>query len=119
MTNKPLTYLACPYSHENRAIRKFRFTAVSRAAGKLMEDGMIVFSPISHSHPIAEVSNLPLTWDYWEKFCMAYMSHCNQMIVIMLEGWKESVGVTAEIEIANKLGIPVTYVTLERILKGV
>jgi hypothetical protein len=30
-------------------------------------------------------------------------------MVLMLDGWRESIGVQAEIAIANELGKPVTY----------
>jgi hypothetical protein len=35
------------------------------------------------------------------------------MIVLMLDGWKESVGLTAEIELSKKLGIEVEYMAAE------
>ena len=34
---------------------------------------------------------------------------CSGMYVLMFDGWKDSVGVTAEIEYAKELGIHVEY----------
>ena len=42
-------YLACPYSHNPMR----GFVESSKAAARLMDAGNIVFSPISHSHPVA------------------------------------------------------------------
>ena len=42
-------YLASPYSHHNASVRKLRFETVCMAAAELMEQGDIVFSPISHN----------------------------------------------------------------------
>lgn len=104
-----LTYLACPYSHPDRAVRVARFEAANRAAGALMREGRIVFSPISHTHPIAEASDLPLGWDFWEAFDRAYLAHSRLVVVLTIDGWRESKGVTAELAIAAELGIPVDY----------
>ncbi len=48
-----MIYLATPYSHDDPNIRAHRFTVANRVASKLMRDGRMVFSSISHTHPIA------------------------------------------------------------------
>ena len=37
------------------------------------------------------------------------------MVVLMLDGWRESRGVQAEIDLAIKLDLPIDYVSLEMI----
>lgn len=107
---KPLTYLACPYSHPDPVVMAHRFDRVNRAAANLIEQGMVVYSPISHTHPIAVAGDLPdKSWAFWEQFDRAYLNLSHQLIVLCLPGWKESVGVAAEIKIAGELGIPVVY----------
>lgn len=106
---KHLTYLACPYSHPDPAVREQRWQAVNVAAGNLMRAGLMVFSPISHTHAIAVVGDLPTGWDYWAAFDRAYLEACNKIIVLKLPGWEESQGVAGEIAIALELGIPVEY----------
>jgi len=108
---KKLTYLACPYSHPDRAVRVARFEAANHTAAMLMVQGKYVFSPISHTHPIAEAGNLPLGWDFWEEYDRAILVACVEVVVLMLDGWKESKGVTAEIAIAREIGLPVTYLS--------
>jgi len=39
------------------------------------------------------------------------MEMCNDVVVVMLDGWRESVGVQAEIAIARELGKPVTFLS--------
>lgn len=75
-----------------------------------MSQGMHIFSPISHTHPIAVAGGLPLDWDYWQEYDRAILSACGKMIVLMLDGWKESKGIAAEIVLAKELGIPVEFV---------
>jgi hypothetical protein len=110
---KALTYLAAPYSHPDRKVRLARFNAVNVAAGQLMRQGHLVFSPISHTHPIAEAGGLPLGWEFWAAFDRAYLEASRELIVLRLDGWRESVGVTAELAIAAELGIPVSYIDPE------
>ena len=105
-----LTYLACPYSHHDPAIRRARFEIACRVAGLLMNRGKTVFSPISHTHPIAIHCNLALGWGAWEKFDTAYLTCSKEMYVLTIKGWVESTGVQSEIAIAKKLNIPITYI---------
>lgn len=109
MSLGPLTYLACPYSHPMRTVRVARFEAVNKATAVLMRKGHLVFSPISHTHPIAEAGGLPLGWEFWEAFDRAYLAHSRLVMVLRVDGWAESKGVAAELRIAGELGLPVEY----------
>lgn len=109
MTERSIVYLAVPYSHPDPAVRRQRFEQVNVVAGRLMRDGVHVFSPISHTHPIAEACDLPKGFDFWRHYDMAFLLTCCKVIVLMLDGWRESVGVAAEIEIATGLGLPIEY----------
>jgi hypothetical protein len=104
-----LIYIATPYSHSDSKVQQERFDKVNRFSAGLMGDGLYVFSPISHAHPIAEVGCLPKGWDFWSKYDRLMISKCTKLIVFMQDGWKESTGVQAEIKIAEELGIPVEY----------
>ena len=78
-------------------------------AGRLMREGLMVFSPISKTHPIAERCGLPLDWAYWEKYDRIAIAHCKELWVLTLDGWESSVGVKAEMEIAKEMGRPIKY----------
>lgn len=106
---RPLMYLAVPYSSPDPSIRAARFEMANRAAGWLLSRGHVIFSPISHTHPIAEVCELPKGWEFWRVFDNAYLSVSDNVIVLAIDGWRESVGVQAEIVIAREMGIPVEY----------
>jgi len=105
----PLVYLACPYSHPDPAVREARFHAVNRAAGEMMGRDMLVFSPISHSHPIAVDHGLPTDFAYWAAYNRATLSRCDRLVVLCLPGWRDSVGVRGELAIAHETGIPVEF----------
>jgi hypothetical protein len=112
-STRSLTYLAIPYSHPDPAVREARFVIANREAGRLMRAGAKVFSPISHTHPIAVECELPKGWDFWQAFDRAYLSASERVVVVCIDGWRESVGVQAEIAIAQEMGIPVEYITPE------
>lgn len=107
--NRPLVYLACPYSHPDLKVREMRFHASNRAAAKLMQAGEMIYAPISHTHPIAVDGDLPRGWDFWERYDRAVLSCCHKLVVLQEPGWQQSTGVQAEIKIAGELGIPVEF----------
>ncbi len=107
-----MIYLASPYSHDDPAIREQRFHAVCRETAELMRRGNVVFSPIVHGHPLVG-HGLPTDWPFWERFDREHLRRCNELVVLTLDGWRESVGVAAEIRIASDLGKPVRYLAPE------
>ena len=111
-----MIYLAVPYTHDDPQIRLDRFNAANAMAARLMCLGQNIFSPISHSHPIVEsmicrnnMNDKLYTWQYWKQYDFEMMRMCDGMYVLMLDGWKESVGVKAEIEYAKELELRVEY----------
>jgi len=103
-----LIYLATPYSHPCPVIRFVRFETVNRIASELMQNGEFVFSPISHSHPIAQ-HGLPKDYEFWEKFDDWFLEKCDKMIVVQDWGWENSVGVKREMAKAEMLGVKIEF----------
>jgi nucleoside 2-deoxyribosyltransferase len=105
-------YLASPYSHADPAVREARYQAACRTTAALLRAGLVVFSPIVHSHPLVAFA-LPTGWDFWERIDRAYLARCDELVVLMLDGWKESTGVRAEIALARGLGKPVRFLGVD------
>ena len=101
-----MIYLGQPYSHPDPAMRQWRFEAACQATAALMRAGLVVFSPVAHSHPLTRYG-LPGDWQFWERSDRALLEACSALAVMALEGWKESKGVNAEIHIASELRLPV------------
>jgi nucleoside 2-deoxyribosyltransferase len=100
-------YLAGPYSHTDPQVRQQRFEALNQAAARVMREGHIVFSPISHSRPIAVQCELPKGFDFWVELDKSFIEWCDEMWIVPLRGYQESVGVHCEAEYARSLGKPV------------
>lgn len=117
-TEHKLYYLASPYTHPNPEIKKFRAEAVTKSAVDLLRHGVFTFAPIAYNEPW-EKYNLPGDWTFWEAFDKTFVSRCDGgIIVLMLDDWEKSVGVTAEIEYARSLGLPVYFATQKQIESG-
>jgi hypothetical protein len=110
MNKDGIIYLACPYTHKDSKIMESRFNKVNKMTADLMKEGYTIFSPISHCHPIAINHNVPSDWKFWKKYDTEFIKNSKGMFVYMLDGWKESVGVQSEIEIATELNIPIEYI---------
>lgn len=102
-------YLACPYSHLDPDVRLDRFRTATAVAARLLHEDYLIYSPITHSHPIAMLGSLDAGWDFWRVLDLAILDRCDEMLVLTLTGWKESVGVQAEIEHAKRKGMSITY----------
>ena len=103
MSQKPLIYLASPYTHDDPEVRYWRFKEAERYTAKAIRRGEIIFSPIVYAHTMAANYNLPFTADYWSDFNYRMILHCEEVVVLQLQGWRESSGVKAEITLARDL----------------
>jgi hypothetical protein len=107
-----MLYLASPYSDPAPAIREKRFRAACQAVAALLRAGRAVYSPVCHCHPLVEFG-LPTDWEFWERYNREHLAHCDELVVLTLDGWQASVGVQAEIRIAAEQGKPVSYLVPE------
>lgn len=103
-------YLACPYSHTDERVRHERFEIANRVAGRLMEEGNIVFSPISHSHPISMHLGNSLHTSFWMEQDEPFMDWADEIHVIRADGWQESIGVSWETKYFFNRNKPVYFI---------
>ena len=110
-----MNYLAAPYSHADQEVMEARYQFITKVTGHLMKKGEVIFSPVTHSHPVAMIGNVPNNWEFWRKQDFAILERCDRLLVLMLQGWDVSVGVSAEILFANSLGMSVRYINLDEL----
>lgn len=106
-------YLAIPYSFNPT----FAFKIANKIAAKLMSEGHVVFSPISHSHNIADHLPDKLRTDskWWMSQDLPLIDWCDELHVVCIgefgsELIAESKGVCEEIEYANQKRKPVKII---------
>ena len=106
-----MIYLASPYSHPAPTIRHRRFRAACRAAGTLLRAGLMVYSPIAHSAAIAACGLDDMDHDFWMHVDRPYLEWCHMVMVLTLDGWRDSRGVNIEIAQARAMGKPVSFIS--------
>lgn len=105
-----LVYLATPYNHPDPEVRERRFREACRVAAHFMCQGVHLFCPIAHTHPIALAGDLPKGWEYWQAYDRAMLFTCTELWVVKMGGWEESEGIKGELSIARELGLKIRYV---------
>lgn len=108
---RALHYLATPYTDYCQG-RTAAFQHAAEAAAALLRRGLLVYSPIAHSHPIAEHGRLdPCDQHLWMALDLEMLDRCNSLLVVQMPGWNESAGVAAEIAHAEATEKPISYLS--------
>ena len=103
-------YIASPYSHKDKYIRMTRVIQVDAKAADLMEQGYLVFSPLSHSHGISEHANVdPMDHDFWLRQDLWVLDMCDELHILCLSGWQDSKGIAVEIARAKENGMKIVH----------
>ena len=106
---KGFVYLATPYS-KYPAGKEQAFIDACVIAGKMIERGIGVFSPIAHSHVIAQHARIdPDSHAIWLPADQFLMDKADAIVVALMLGWSESRGVAYEIVEFEKAGKPIFY----------
>lgn len=117
-----LVYVASPFTSksrnktEKRLLEMFREAAVTEVAARLTVKygkDYALDLPITSSYAMEKYEPKKLKGDFsfWAKRDLFMVREkCDEVWVITLPGWNESIGVTAEIKCAQQYGKPVKYV---------
>lgn len=105
-----LVYLATPYT-KYRGGPDLAFKHAAALAGRLLIAGIKVYSPIAHTHPIAEAAGLdPLDHELWLAADEPFMHLAQALVVAEMDGWQVSKGVAYEMERFQQLGKPFYFI---------
>ena len=118
-TDRPLIYLAAPFTSKNDVEKQKRHEAVVQATKRMMLQGHVLYSPIAIGPEIEKDIN----WRHeeWMDYDRNILRNCEQLWVLKLPGWEKSRGVLQEIEMAGEFGIPIhfiepmTYVQIDKL----
>lgn len=102
-----LIYLGSPYSKYPKGIER-AYAKICSIAGRLLQKGVKVYSPIAHTHGIASHAYLDF-YDHsiWLPFDEAIMRKCDAMAVALMTDWALSFGIAHEVDFFNAAGKPV------------
>lgn len=121
---RELIYIAAPYTakqpngEEDRVIVNERVRIISLCIEQLILKGVFVVSPMLMHLVRSYANNLPGDWAYWGDYSKTVLSKCDAIFVLTLDGWDRSTGVREEIDFSASLGLPISYISPDRLLKG-
>ena len=108
METRKLYYLAAPYAHPDPLVKRWRLKTVNLTAGRLMQKGQWVFSPLTHNALLDQYGVFG-DWSTWGDYDLEMVARCDALLVLKLPGWEESKGVQGEIKQARKLEKEILY----------
>lgn len=98
-------YLASPYWHPDRNIRALRAESARVACLCLVEQGFFAYSPIVHGY--AMDPDETLGGNLWLDHCLGLIPAFDVLLILRLQGWEASKGVSAEVSHAVRSGLRV------------
>jgi len=104
-----LVFLSIPYNHPDPEVIEARMVVLYKAIGHFMGLGLVPIAPCTN-HAVLKHVPLPTEWAYWQMYSETLLGLCGKMVIIRLEGWETSTGVTGEIAYCKANGIPVDYI---------
>lgn len=114
MKKHKLIYLAGPYSHKSRRVRVLREYAHAECAVRLLKNQQHVYSPIVETTALASRGGLTDTdWKFWRNHDLVLLGRCDNMYILTIGGWKESIGVRGEVKFALKHKKGIYFVTVD------
>lgn len=113
-----LIYVAIPYKHENAEIMLERYNISTRVAAMLIDAfaDVVPVAPITYTHVLNEFVDRDVDW---YNFDIALLFCCDILLVITIDGWKESYGVQYEIEKAKAANMHIIYADPDEVLEKI
>ena len=104
-------YLASPYTSPDPIVRNSRVELASIIAARLMEQGYVVFSPITHGHRVADHLHHrnAHSHEFWMAQCLPMLEASDCMMILPIDGWRESRGIAEELAFARSNDIPIFF----------
>lgn len=104
-------------SFKDTVTRQHRYEYAMKRTAMMLKNKENVYSPIVHCHEMSVKYQLPKDYSFWKSQDRHMIDKCDEVVVLKMNGvsggWRESVGITDEINYAIKLGKPITYLECE------
>lgn len=87
--------------------------SLARVQANLVSQGLFPVTPLSCHWVLKHAPSMPTDWNYWQHYSRALLRRCDSLVVVDVEGWRQSTGVQAEIALARELDLP-CYIVNDR-----
>lgn len=98
------TFIASPYSDPSEHLMQKRYEEARRFCAWCFVNGMSVFSPIVSWHEVASHHQLPRDAQAYKALNREMLGPAEELIVLCIDGWRESRGVQMEVIAAARQG---------------
>lgn len=93
-------------------VKEHRVKTITEYCSSQFIKGNSPISPLLLGLSYAKQSNLPTDTKTWSVFSETLLKGCDELHVLMINGWEESIGVQVEIKEAIKLKIKIKYIKI-------
>jgi len=112
-----MNYIGAPYTHEDPALREWRAGQAGELCAFMTARKKLAYSPITHGHAIYQAAirraeRVPVEYAFWQQHSIWMLRNATSLIVLCLDGWRESVGLIDEQHAAKALAMPIWYVVV-------
>lgn len=117
--NTKMIYMASPYSshlpdgQRNFEVEERNYVKAISATGHLMRKGALVYSPIVHWHVVDIVFSGEIGYEDYLAADLEMLRRCDEVHVLMADGWEKSNGIKVELSQANTFGKVVKYFVID------
>lgn len=110
-----VVFLGGPYWHEDPEVRSWRAVQYSKAVAAIVTgpsgESTMVYSPVAYGHAIdGYFDDRGVSESYWRRHGIAMLRRSDQLWILKLEGWEESRGLEAELDVARRSNMEITYI---------
>lgn len=108
-------YIAAPYSDPSPKVRQQRYLQTCYYFVSLLARHHHPYSPVVANHHIAQEFDIDFEAKSWMAYNFAMLSSAKALHVLMLPGWEQSIGVSAELAFwrGAREGAPLTFVDFD------
>lgn len=110
LTKFKLLYLCTPYTKYPAGLDR-AFIDAAILCSRLLEAGVVCYSPVVHTHPIAHFGEINKTdHDYWLAVDSIFLERCDAVLIATMPTWEDSVGIAQERNMAREAGMPAFFI---------
>ena len=111
-------YIGSPFTHYVDG-HDAAWMEVCEVTGRLQDEGLDVFSPIVHGHALVLHGGLrAVDHEHWSRVNEKHMDRADVCLVVKMDGWRESDGISEEVEYFREAGKPVLYIDPDTLQVG-
>ena len=103
-------FIAVPYSGTEEE-KQIRMSKLLNYAIDIFNSGNAYISPLILGLALAEHGKLKTDTETWKTFSEVLLKGCDEMHVLMLDGYEKSTGIKYELAEADKFGIKIVYIS--------